>query len=74
MAHTSLPPNKFSSLLKEAVQLAGPEAVEAFFETNFLVPLDIELETNENIPAESVRQKRKQTQKIKTFLLTLGKN
>ena len=64
--------NKFSILLKAAVQQAGKAEVEDFFETNFFVPLNNELENNENIPAESVRQKRKQTTKIKTFLLTLG--
>jgi len=66
--------DEFSILLKDAVQLVGPKKVEDFFEKNFLFPLNVELENNEKIPAESVRQKRIQTQKIKTFLLTLGKS
>lgn len=65
--------NQFSELLKEAVQQCSPQDVEQFFEEHFLRPLNTALETDEKTPAETIRAKRQQTQKIKNFLLTLGK-
>lgn len=65
---------EFSIMLKEAIQRGGQKNVEAFFEKHFFAPLNNELENDEKVPAETVRQKRKQTRKILTFLLTLGKN
>lgn len=65
--------NLFSELLKEAVQQCSPPDIEQFFEEHFLRPLNTALEIDEKIPAEIIRAKRQQTQKIKIYLLTLGK-
>jgi hypothetical protein len=51
------------------------EEVEAFFEKHFLQPLVNQLDSQEekDLPAEYIRQQRKQTKKIMQILLTFDK-
>lgn len=62
---------KFKAILKSDFT---EKEIEDFFETNFLKPSLTQLDGNDEVPAETIRQQRKQTQKIKNFFLTLRSN
>lgn len=62
----------FSDLLKEAFQ-QPEEDIDAFFEEQFMKPLNSQLDGNPTVPAETIRQKRQQTNTIKNNLLTFAK-
>lgn len=68
----SLAPTNFSELLKEAFKQPEKDIV-TFFDYHFLQPLNIELDSNEKVPAETIRQKRQQTNKIRMLLTQLAK-
>lgn len=63
--------SNFERDLHRLVLEHGKPTVEDFFNKNFLNPLITQLSANPEIPAEELRQKIVQTQKIKNFILTL---
>lgn len=65
------PLSRIEVALKDALSSCRVEELNEFFENTFLQPLSIELDGKDEIPAETIRHKRQQTQKIKNYLLTL---
>lgn len=61
--------SKFKALFQELTD----SEINEFFETYFLAPTLTQLDAGE-IPAEEIRQQRKQIKKIKNFFLTLRNN
>ena len=55
----------------ELIKSVSEKEIEDFFEKHFLAPLVASLDGDEKIPAEEIRQARKQTKKIKNIFLTL---
>jgi hypothetical protein len=69
---SDLAPTEFSQLLREAFKCPQRD-IDAFFEHYFLKPLNIQLDSDEKVPAETIRHKRQQTNKIQTLLTQLAK-
>lgn len=63
--------SNFKKALANLVLECGKTEVEDFFNQHFLNPLITQLSADPEIPAEEIRQKIVQTQKIKNFILTL---
>lgn len=63
---------QFEELIREAFQSPIHE-IDDFFEREFLLPLQNALDQDDKIPAEIIRQQRKQTKKLKQMLLTFAK-
>jgi len=55
----------------ELIKSVPSQEIEDFFKKHFLDPLMVSLDGDEKIPAEEIRQARKQTIKIKNIILTL---
>lgn len=69
---SNLVPTKFAALLLEAFNEPDRD-IEEFFEHHFLKPLNTTLDSDEKTPAEVIRQKRIQTNKIRTYLTQFAK-
>lgn len=64
--------SNFSDMLKEAFKQPQKD-IDAFFEEHYMVPLNSQLDGNPTVPAETIRNKRQQTNTIKNHLLTFAK-
>lgn len=64
---------KVELALKEVLVHCTPQEIEEYFKTKFLEPLNAELDGNEQVPAETIRIKRKQTHHIKNIWLTYSR-
>lgn len=74
----NLSPNKskyteFEQSVIDTFTRVPEHEVKAFFEKHFLVKLNHLLDSDEKVPAETIRQARIQTKKIQNYLLTFGK-
>lgn len=64
-------PTRFEVALKTALLEVPEQEVKDFFEQKFLTPLNVALDGDDKVPAETIRHKRQQTNHIKNCLLTL---
>jgi len=64
----------FENSLRDALRDATDEQIDEYFEQRFLKPLSAELDnTTSEVPADTIRQKRQQTNHIKNIFLQLKK-
>lgn len=62
----------FEKTLRDALSGHTEEEIKEYFETQFLKPLNTEMDNDASkIPAEYLRQKRQQTNHVKNIFLTL---
>ncbi len=64
---------KIEEALKMAMLECSEDELRQFFDTKFLTPLNTLLDGTE-VPAETIRHKRQQTNHIKNFFLTIRKS
>lgn len=62
--------NPLDETIKDALKQHSTEEITEFFERHFLCKLTNQLDTDEQTPAEIIRQRRKQTIVIRNYLLT----